>query len=119
MTVGKRPSGVAEAPTGVIPEFVLCDRVRKSLTHADIGVAEMAEYFGVSRNTVSAWINGRVTPSVQTLRLWAHRTGVDYEWLSTGKTPRPEVSEGSDENDAPPSGLEPETCRLTVGCSAN
>jgi transcriptional regulator with XRE-family HTH domain len=56
--------------------------MRKALREADIGVQEMADYLGVARNTVSTWINGRIPPSKQTLRLWAMRTGVSYEWLS-------------------------------------
>ena len=69
---------------GVDLQFDLADRMRKSLRIADLGVAEMAEYLGVSRNTVSTWINGRITPSVQTQRLWAIRTGVPLAWLQTG-----------------------------------
>ncbi len=65
-----------------IPAWDLTDRMRKSLRHAGMGVQEMADYLGVARNTVSTWINGRITPSVQTLRLWALRTGVSYEWLA-------------------------------------
>jgi transcriptional regulator with XRE-family HTH domain len=61
----------------------------------------MADYLGVARNTVSTWINGRIAPSKQTLRLWALRTGVDYEWLTAELDPSPrggakvQVSAGS------------------------
>jgi transcriptional regulator with XRE-family HTH domain len=65
-----------------VPSWDLADRMRKSLRHADIGVQEMADYLGVARNTVSTWINGRIEPSTQTLRLWAMRTGVSYKWLA-------------------------------------
>lgn len=61
--------------------------MRKALVHADVGVQEMADYLDVSRNAVSTWINGRIVPSTQTLRLWALRTGVPYEWLRTGNAP--------------------------------
>lgn len=47
----------------------------------------MADYLGVARNTVSTWINGKIVPSVQTLRLWALRTGVPFEWLQNGTVP--------------------------------
>jgi transcriptional regulator with XRE-family HTH domain len=66
------------------PEFDLADRMRKSLRHADIGVQEMADYLEVSRNAVGTWINGRNKPSPQTVRLWALRCGVPYEWLRHG-----------------------------------
>jgi DNA-binding XRE family transcriptional regulator len=64
-----------------VPRWDTADRMRKALREADIGVQEMAAYLGVARNTVSTWINGRIEPSTQTLRLWALRCGVSYEWL--------------------------------------
>ena len=64
-----------------VPEWDLADRMRKALRTSDTGVQEMADYLGVARNTVSNWINGRIQPSTQTLRLWALRCGVPYSWL--------------------------------------
>ena len=61
--------------------------MRKALREADLGVGEIADYLGVARTTVSNWINGRINPSVQTLRLWALRCGVSYEWLCGGQSP--------------------------------
>jgi transcriptional regulator with XRE-family HTH domain len=74
-----------------IPEWDIADRMRKALRVAGLSVQEIADYLGVSRNSVGAWINGRIEPSTQTLRLWAMRTGVDYEWLRDGK---PQVEGG-------------------------
>lgn len=75
--------------SGSVPEWDTADRMRKALRVADIGVQEIAEYLGVSRNTVSTWINGRIAPSTQTLRLWALRCGVDFEWLAADEIGRP------------------------------
>lgn len=75
---------MSEQPEAVVPEWDLADRMRKALRHADIGVAEMADYLGVSRRSVSNWINGSVEPSLQTLRLWSLRTGVPLEWVLAG-----------------------------------
>lgn len=58
--------------------------MRRSLDYADIGVQDMAEYLGVGRNSAGNWINGRRTPNTQTLRLWAMRCGVSFEWLRDG-----------------------------------
>src|SRR5260370_29500270 len=63
------------------PDWDVANRMRKALRHADIGVAEMADYLGVSRTSVSNWINGRIEPSLQTLRLWSIRTDTDLVWL--------------------------------------
>ena len=68
-----------------IPEFELEDRMRVSMRRAGVGVSAMADYFGVRRETIGTWINGRIRPGTQSLRLWALRTGVPYEWLRTGE----------------------------------
>ena len=68
-----------------LPQWDVADRLRKSLRHAGLGTAEMADYLGVSRQSVGNWINGRIEPSQQTLRLWALRTGVSFEWLTGGR----------------------------------
>lgn len=69
-----------------IPPWDLADRMRKALRHSDLGVQGMAEYLDVSRAAVGTWINGRIQPRTQTLRLWALRCGVSYEWLTSGDT---------------------------------
>lgn len=71
------------SPSGV-PTWDVADRMRKALRHAGLSSGQMATYLGVGGNTVSTWINGRITPSTQTLRLWALRCGVPYEWLAEG-----------------------------------
>jgi transcriptional regulator with XRE-family HTH domain len=72
---------------GNIPQFDMADRLRKALRVADLSVQDIADYLGVSRNTVSAWINGRTVPNKASLMLWAMRTGVPLEWLQTGESP--------------------------------
>jgi transcriptional regulator with XRE-family HTH domain len=80
---------MSEQPDGAaVPSWDRADRLRKALREAGIGVAEMADYLDVSRTSVSNWINGRIEPTTQTLRLWALKTGVSYEWLS-GDDERP------------------------------
>lgn len=66
------------------PAWDLADRMRKALRHSGLGVSEMADYLGVGRNTVSTWINGWISPSTQTLRLWAIRCDVSFDWLRSG-----------------------------------
>jgi transcriptional regulator with XRE-family HTH domain len=69
-----------------IPEWDLGDRMRKALRHGGVSVHAMAEYLDVSLGSLHAWTSGRTKPRVQTLRLWALRTGVDYDWLANGTT---------------------------------
>ena len=73
-----------QPPSGGVWTWDVADRMRKGLREANVGISEMASYLGVGRNTVSTWINGKIQPSTQTLRLWALRTGTDYEWLAYG-----------------------------------
>ena len=70
-----------------VPQWDLADRLRKSLREAGMGAQDMADYLEVSRNTVSAWMNGRTPPSTQSIRLWALRTGVPFAWLREGIEP--------------------------------
>src|SRR5260221_8879559 len=67
-----------------VPTWDVTDRMRKALRTADLGALEMADYLGVSRTSVSSWINGRIRPSTAILRLWAIRCGVDFDWLRSG-----------------------------------
>ncbi len=68
-------------------EFDKADRLRRALRVAGVSSNEMADYLGVSRTSVSNWINGHVEPKTQTTRLWALRTGVAFTWLETGQAP--------------------------------
>lgn len=78
-----------DVEAGNIPPFELSDRLRRSLRHAGMGVQEMADYLGVSRNSVGNWINGHKEPGVAYVKLWALRTGVPYQWLAHGEQQSP------------------------------
>jgi len=97
-----------------VPSIEMYDRMRIALRHANVGVSEMADYLGVTRQTVGNWINGHVKPSRQSLLLWALRTGVPLEWIETGtvsdssehEKPRPDGPDGAAVRHQ---GLEPRT----------
>ena len=72
--------------TANIPMFTRGDRMAKALEHSRVTVSEMADYLGVSRQTIGNWMHGRTQPSKGDLRLWAMRTGVPLEWIETGRT---------------------------------
>lgn len=72
---------------GEVPAEALGDRLWRALKHVNMGKGQMAEHLGVDRNTVSRYINDKVTPSRSVLRLWALRCGVPYTWLATGELP--------------------------------
>jgi transcriptional regulator with XRE-family HTH domain len=61
--------------------------MKRSAKVAGITRQEMAEYLDVAPETVSTWMNDRIVPSTQTLRLWAMRTGAPFEWLTTAVRP--------------------------------
>lgn len=81
----------APAPANIPDPFEwdTADRMRKALRASGVRPGEMAAYLGVGHNTVSTWINGKIEPSVQTLRLWALRTGASLEWLHHGDADTP------------------------------
>ena len=94
--------GMSENPNADILqrlEFTFADRLGKSLVAAGMSSAQMSDHLGVSRNTISNWINGRTTPRRSDLIVWAMRTGVPIEWIETGELknpPRPNGPGGSD-----------------------
>lgn len=81
---------MSEAQT--VPEWDLADRMRKALQVSGIEVQEMADYLGVTRNTIYTWINRHNRPSPATVRLWAMRCGVPYEWLVSEGVRRAPIS---------------------------
>lgn len=87
--------------------FTVGDRMKKSLKVAGLSRAEMADYLGVVPETVSTWMNDRIQPNVQTMRLWALKTGAPYAWIVSGDTPQ-----GPD--GVHPPGLEPGTHCIAV-----
>jgi transcriptional regulator with XRE-family HTH domain len=67
-----------------LPRWDLSDRMVKSLRHAGLGVAEIADELDVSPRTVSNWLSGRITPPSAKARLWALKTGVPFTWFCHG-----------------------------------
>lgn len=66
------------------PAWDVSDAMRKALRTTDgLTVQSVAARLGVSRNTVSNWLNGRVRPDQRTLIAWAEVTGVPYRWLTS------------------------------------
>lgn len=66
------------------PFFTLGDRMRKAMQVAGVSNQDMADYLGVSRNTISNLIHDKVPAKRQTIMLWALRTGVALSWLESG-----------------------------------
>ena len=62
--------------------MTLGDRMRLAL--GDRPMATMHEPLGVSKATVSKWVNNRTVPNLGIILAWSVLTGVDYDWLSTG-----------------------------------
>lgn len=79
---------------GFIPEWTLGDRLRKARESTGLSMGEFAEKVGISRVTVGNAESGKKQPLEVTLKRWALATGVNYEWLLTGKTPPPGQGDG-------------------------
>lgn len=78
---------MSEQVVGAVPVWTEGDRLGKALDHAGIRHQEMADYLGLSRNTIGNYIHGRVAIDKRTRMLWAMRTGVPAEWLENGEAP--------------------------------
>lgn len=87
----------AEIARGFIPEFDLSDRLRKARKTTGLDIRAFAEKVGISKATVTNAESGKNRPQKNTIKIWALATGVDYEWLLTGKTPPPGDGDGVSE----------------------
>lgn len=96
-----------QAETAIVPVWDLADRMTKALRESGIGVAEMAGYLGVSRDSIGRWINGRNEPKRAAVVAWAAITNIDLTWLETGQAPALELVPGPDS--VRQQGLEPRT----------
>lgn len=74
------------APAGMPKElkFTIGDRMVKAMKYAEFNVGSLAAELEVSRNTLSNWLNDRVTVRPMYLRVFAQITGVPLQWLRTG-----------------------------------
>jgi transcriptional regulator with XRE-family HTH domain len=105
---------MSEMPApGTVPEWDQADRLAKALQHRGIKVQQMADYLGVSRNTIGNYLSRRSKPDKRTLLLWAMKTGVPREWLEDGKTPPDDPDGGGVRRE----GIEPPTRWLSTSPS--
>lgn len=104
------PAGVChhEHMTITLPQFLLGHYMRLSMDSAGLTVEDMAERMGVSRTTVSRWLNNRSEPRRGELLAWAQLTDVPVWWLQNERNPRQDGDGGSGAI-ARPEGLEPPT----------
>jgi orotate phosphoribosyltransferase-like protein len=68
-------------------DFDRADRMRRALRISGLTVNDVAEELDVSRNTVSAWINGRIEPKRASVMAFAQLTDVPVPWLEFGMIP--------------------------------
>lgn len=87
---------MSQANGTVVPDWTVGWRMQRALTHAGLHVEEMADELGVSRSTVSRWVNDKGPVRPIYLKQWALRCGVPFEWLQTGAVgPAGQGSHGS------------------------
>lgn len=65
--------------------WTLGDRVRKAVSVANIPASKLADMLGVTRVTVSRWMNDATVPAVKHVNHIALITGVPVEWIMTGQ----------------------------------
>ena len=70
-----------------IPRFELKHRVKLARECAGLQQGELAEIAGLSRAGIAKIERGETAPRRSSLMLIALATGVNREWLETGKTP--------------------------------
>ena len=75
-----------ETPAGEVPEWTIGWRLQRALAHAGIQAGDIAIELGVSRATVSRWLNDRGDTPLRWAYIdrWAQLTGVPALWLCHG-----------------------------------
>lgn len=74
-----------------IPEWTLGWRLQRSLAFADMSVEDMGRELGVTRSTISRWMNDRGGPPRRIyVEKWAELTGVPIAWILNGDYSPPE-----------------------------
>lgn len=64
----------------------LHSRVKLARRHADLSQAQLAQRLNVHRSAVTHWeLSGRRNPNMTHMRQLAEVTGVQFEWLATGR----------------------------------
>ena len=63
------------------------ERMRRCMDVTGVQIAEVAEVLGVSRATVSNWLNGHTKPKTRQLQRWAQHFSVPLSWLTDGVWP--------------------------------
>lgn len=82
---------------GFIPQMTVGDRVRILRRVLNLEQGELAEISGVGLATIGRIESGQGTPRRATLIAIAVATGVNREWLETGKTPAGDNPDGGSE----------------------
>lgn len=85
---------------GTVPEITLGWRMRLALH--PMPAKEMAKQLGVNRGTVTRWMDDKTPVRPIYLKQWALITGVDYNWLVSGKVPTPSGGGGLRDSPAKP-----------------
>ena len=57
----------------------------RTMTDRWLSVEEIADYLGVSKDTVYGWISKREMPAHKVGRLWKFKTDEIDEWVRNGK----------------------------------
>lgn len=93
---------------GHVPPLTLGWRLKMAL--GERTADWIGQQLGVSRNTVSRWMNDRgAEPRRAYVLQWAMATGVNAQWLEKGEAPRPDGPEGAPQQRVRRQGLEPRT----------
>lgn len=69
------------------------ERLRRWLDDSATTQLSLARALGVSQPTVSDWINGKIAPTVESLRAISAHTGLSIDELLASKNPRRQQQE--------------------------
>lgn len=99
---------------GFVPTFEVNDRVRKAREVSGVTQGDLANSLGLARTSLARIEQGLSKPRRPILLAIAMATGVDFEWLETGKTPAGDNPDGGSQCAIRDSNPEPADLRPRV-----
>jgi len=98
----------------MVPVWTLADRLRKSREQVGVSQKALAEALGVTMRQIQAAENSEVTPKPILIMGYAMISGVDIDWLETGKE-KPSGPDGPDGDKLPDLDSNQEPPGLRIG----
>jgi transcriptional regulator with XRE-family HTH domain len=71
-----------------VPVWTLADRLKKTRAGTKLSIANFSKFTSLTPRQIQYAESGKAAPHDVVVTIYAAKTGVNYQWLSTGVVPR-------------------------------